>query len=176
MNKNGIFCAAVLLAFAGIQIALLEAENSAAAEIQSAAGTAFETERLNLARTAVENSMDALISETMRGQLLLNSDSEKIKKAVNEKIAAFLQSSQAAYAPEIKIEFKTAAGAPSEEFLNQNSAIIVEAVGAKTIMCEYSFTGGVLKNNRLWAEISGAKTKTQFMLPIGYSIAATAVK
>ena len=176
MNKRGIFCAAVLLAFAGMQIALLEAENSAAGEIQSAVGAAFETERLNLARTAIENNLDALISETMRGQLLLNSDSGEIKKAVNEKIAAFLLSSQAAYAPEIKIEFKTAGGAPSEDFLNQNSAIIVVSLDAKTIMCEYSFTGGVLKNNRLWADISGAKTKTQFMLPIGYSIAATAVK
>ena len=52
---------------------------------------------------------------------------------------------------------------------------IFSEAGEKTLQAEYCFTGGLMKNNQVVAEIAGKQTKLLFTMPAGYTIRETVI-
>ena len=99
---------------------------------------------------------------------MLNLGQEETKIFVNRKLVLLFTEMEKANWEGIKIEFK--AESKNLQFLNENSAIATEAIDKKTIMATYYFTGGLLKNKKVYAEIKGKKATLGFEIPAGYSI------
>ncbi|MCX6798665.1 MAG: hypothetical protein NTW59_01040 [Candidatus Diapherotrites archaeon] len=177
MNSKGIFCIALLLAAAGIELGMRQSSALANAKTAEAKTIALEAEQLNMARTAIEENTDAIILQTLREQLQQNKTPEEIKRAVNSRLAALFTATEKNYTRGITVEFAIGSGGNADTaFLNENSSIIVLPAGGRTIAGEYSFTGGLLRNKAVQAEITGSRTRQLFRIPAGYTIRATVVK
>ena len=147
MNKKGVFCFLLVLAFAGTGLALQENQDE---KFAGAKNICFELEKLDLERAILEENTDFLAEETLRLELLLgNKNPESIKKKTNAKLAVLL--------------------GKQEDFLNENSEVLViEYEGL--VFAEYSFTGGLLRNNFLRLKLESENAEKIFELPIGYSV------
>ena len=173
MNGKGIFCFVLLLAFFAIEARFLAEAAEASSRIGAAEELGFEAENAWLARAVMEEDVDIAIKEALRQGLLLNLGHEETKIFVNSRLALLFAEMEKANWEGIAIEF----GPESKnlEFLNENSAVSVEAVGDKTIKATYYFTGGLLKNKKVYAEVKGKKAAIGFELPAGYSINGSVV-
>ncbi len=173
MNEKGIFCFVLLLAFFAIQTRFLAETTEASAKIEMAEELGFEAEKTWLARAVIEEDTDIAIKEALHQGLLLNLRQEETKIFVNNKLVLLFSEMEKANWEGIEIEFKPES--KNLQFLNENSAIAVEAIDKKTIMATYYFTGGLLKNKKVYAEIKGKKAMLGFEIPAGYSIKESVV-
>ena len=172
MNNKGIFCFLILLAFSAIQAEQFKGNRTQMLQLEKAKATAMEAEQLNAIKLSIEINTDKVVKQTIHEALLQNKEPEEIRDAVNQKLTQLFNATSEAYKT-AKIEFKSTAGQLNTEFLNNNSKAIVSKIDKKTIAAEYVFTGGILKNQEAFAEITGKKTRQQFKIPIGYTIKAT---
>ncbi len=168
MNEKGIFCFVLLLAFFAIQTRFLAETTEATGRIELAEELGFEAEKAWLARAVMEEDVDFVIKETLHQGLLLNLGQEETKIFVNSKLVLLFAEMEKANWEGIEIKFRQES--KNLQFLNENSAIAVEAIDKKTIMATYYFTGGLLKNKKVYAEIKGKKAMLGFEIPAGYSI------
>ena len=168
MNKRGIFCFVLLLAFFAIEARFLAEAAEASSRIETGEELGFEAEKAWLARAVMEGDVDLAIKDALRQGLLLNLGNEETKIFVNGRLAALFAEMEKANWEGISIEFSSES--KNLEFLNENSAVAVEAAGKKTIQATYYFTGGILKSKKVYAEIKGKKAVLGFELPAGYSI------
>ncbi len=159
MNEKGIFCFVLLLAFFAIQTRFLAETTEASNKIEMAEELGFEAEKA--------------IKDTLNQGLLLNLGQNETKILVNSKLVLLFVKMENANLEGIEIEFKPES--KNLQFLNENSAIAVEAIDKKTIMATYYFTGGLLKNKKVYAEIKGKKAILGFEIPAGYSIKESVV-
>jgi len=173
MNKKGIFCFVLLLAFFAIQTRFLAETTEASNKIEMAEELGFEAEKIWLVRAIMEEDVDFAIKEALQQTLLLNLRPEESKKIVNSRLALLFVEMEKTNWEKIKIEFKT--DSKNLQFLNENSAIAIESIDKKTIMATYYFTGGLLKNKKVYAEIKGKKAMLGFEIPAGYSIKESVV-
>jgi len=173
MNEKGIFCFVLLLAFFAIQTRFLAETTEASNKIEMAEELGFEAEKVWLARTVMEGDVDIAIKDTLNQGLLLNLGQNETKILVNSKLVLLFVKMENANLEGIEIEFKPES--KNLQFLNENSAIAVEAIDKKTIMATYYFTGGLLKNKKVYAEIKGKKAILGFEIPAGYSIKESVV-
>ena len=173
MNEKGIFCFVLLLAFFTIQARFLVETAEASNKIAIAEELGFEAEKAWLARAVMEEDTDIAIKETLHQGLLLNLGQEETKIFVNSKLVLLFAEMEKANWEGIVIEFDSES--KNLQFLNENSAIAIEAIDKKTIMATYYFTGGLLKNKKVYAEIKGKKAMLGFEIPAGYSIKESVV-
>jgi len=138
MNKNGIFCFVLLLAFFAIEARFLAEATNASNKIELAEELGFEAEKAWLAREVTEDNVDLAIKEALHQVLLLNFGQEETKNFVNAKLVVL--------------------------------TVAIEAIDKKTVKATYYFTGGILKNKKVYAKIKGKKALLEFELPAGYSI------
>ncbi len=168
MNKNGIFCFVLLLAFFAIEARFLAEATNASNKIELAEELGFEAEKAWLAREVTEDNVDLAIKEALHQVLLLNFGQEETKNFVNAKLVVLFSEIEKANWDGIVIEFETES--KNLEFLNENSTVAIEAIDKKTVKATYYFTGGILKNKKVYAKIKGKKALLEFELPAGYSI------
>ena len=173
MNEKGIFCFVLLLAFFAIQTRFLAETTEASNKIEMAEELGFEAEKIWLARAVMEEDIDIAIKEALNNSLLLNLGQDETKIFVNSKLILLFAEMEKANWDGIDIEFKLES--KNLQFLNENSAIATEAIGKKTSMATYYFTGGILKNKKVYAEIKGKKAILGFEIPTGYSIKESVV-
>jgi hypothetical protein len=173
MNRRGIFCFLLLLAFFSLEIGLLNQTSEPAAKLGEARALAFEAEKASLVRALMENSVDATIEESLRQGLLLNQEPKDIKKTVNNRLASLFGKMQKEFNEEVKVFFDP--NSLDEEYLNENSSVLVTRLDKKTVKAEYCFTGGLMKNNEVIAEIRGGSAKLLFKMPAGYTIGKTVI-
>ena len=174
-KEKGFFCFLLLLAAIALETNFLNESIEADKILAQGKTIAFEAEKASFIRTVIENNTDAIVRESLQQAILLNIPQEKIKDFVNKKLMELFAATEEEYTEEIKVRFSTSNGLPIEEFLNKNSIVIVITVEGKTILAEYTFTGGLLKNEFVQAEIAGEQTNLLFKLPPGYSIKTTVV-
>ena len=104
-----------------------------------------------------------------------NQDTESIKQKANEKISAFFEKEKEFLAREKSLQLGFLQNNPSREFLNENSSLLLISYEGFFFL-EYSFTGGILKNNFLKAEIESENAKKSLELPISYVQHAVVLK
>ncbi len=173
MNEKGILCFVLLLAFFAIQTRFLAETSEASRKIDMAEELGFEAEKAWLARAVMEENVDLAIKETLNQGLLLNLGPKETKIFVNSKLVLLFVEMEKTNLEGIVIEFKPES--KNLQFLNENSAIAIEAIDKKTIITTYYFTGGLLKNKKVYAEIKGTNTMLEFEIPAGYSIKESVV-
>jgi hypothetical protein len=186
MNNKGIFCFLLLLSAIALETNFLNESIEADKILAQGKTIAFEAEKASFIRTVIENNTDAMVRESLQQAMILHLPQEKLKDFVNKKLALLFAATEKEYNTGIKVQFKgydaetkmqftTSDGLQFEDFLNNNSIAIVVSVEGSAILAEYTFTGGLARNNFVQAEISGEKTNLLFKLPPGYSIKATVV-
>jgi len=180
MNNKGIFCFLLLLAAIALETNFLNESIEADKILAQGKTIAFEAEKASFIRTTIENNTDAIVRESLQQAIMLNIPQEELKLFVNKKLALLFAAAENEYKGEIKVQFRTmecpaSGGLSLEDFLNENSTALIVSVKGKTVLAEYTFTGGLLRNCFVEAEIAGERTKTVFRLPPGYSIKATVV-
>ncbi len=173
MNCKGLFCFLIVLAFAGMQLQFLNQSAAAKQELERAEAIAIEAEQLNLIKTGIEINVDSLVRQTLRDNLLQNKEPEQIKSSVNGKLLRFFKAIAEGYAGTAEITFFPGKGALSLLFLNENSKVNVVKYGRHVIAAEYTFTGGLLRDKEVAAEVRGQRTTQFFKMPAGYTIRAT---
>lgn len=173
MNKRGMFCFLLLLAFFSLEISFFNQASEASGKLAEAKMLAFEAEKASFVRALMENSVDAAIEEGLGQGLLLNQEPETIKETVNSRLAGLFGEMEKAFNEEMKVAFSPES--LDEEYLNKNSSVLVTRIGKKTVRAEYSFTGGAMKRNSAVAEVSGSNLKLFFRMPAGYTIGKTVV-
>ncbi len=176
MNNKGIFCFLLLLAAIALETNFLNKSIEADKILARGKTIAFEAEKAGFIRTVIENNADAMALESLQQAIELNLPLDKIKPFVNKKLALLFAAMEREYSGKIKVRFSTSNGLSLEEFLNENSVVTVTKDGSAEILAEYTFTGGLLKNNFVQAEIAGEQTKLFFKLPVGYTVKATVVR
>lgn len=176
MNNKGVFCFLLLLAAIALETNFLNESIEAGKILAQGKTIAFEAEKASFIRTVIENNTDAMALESLQQAMLLHLPQEELKGFVNKKLALLFAETEKEYNAEIKVRFSTSNGLQLEEFLNENSIVIVITVEGKAVLAEYTFTGGLLKNDFVQAEIAGEQTKLLFKLPVGYTVKATVVR
>ncbi len=173
MNKRGIFCFLLLLAFFSLEIGFLSQAGQATDKLAEANALAFEAEKASFVRALMENSVDAAIEEGLLQGLLLNQEPEVIKEAVNSRLAGLFAEMEKSFNEEVKVAFSPES--LDEEYLNKNSSVLVTRIDKRAVRAEYSFTGGAMRRNSAVAEVSGSNLKLFFRMPAGYTIGKTVV-
>lgn len=169
MNKKGLFCFLVALGFAGFLAGSAESISEETANFNSAKALCLEIESLDMKRAVLEENTDFLIEEAMKHEILLgNRDPESVKLKANAKLAGFFEKIRGE-----KTAFPENTG-DLELFLNGNSGLIIIEYG-NLVFAEYSFTGGILKNNFFYAKLASENSEKLFEIPIGYSEKALVV-
>jgi len=168
MGARGIFCFVLLVAFLSAELGLLEKRLEAQKAIGESLETAFDLERVSLARTLAENSLDSVARESLEEALATGLGPEETKQLVNSRLAAAFAGLEAINAGQPKIVFGESA--KQRLFLNQNSSVIISESFGLGFEAEYCFTGGVLKDKEIKARIIGVKTELEFRVPAGYCI------
>lgn len=170
-NNRGIFCFALVLAFAAIELNFLEGAGSAEAILGESVSLGFETEKVSLTRAVIENSVDKAIEESLMQGLVLDLEAGEIKKETNKRLIALFEKIEESHSREIRARFARKAFA--QDFLNQNSSVIVQRIDKRAIEASYSFTGGLEKGNEVSAEISSKGARAFFKLVPGYTVKAS---
>ncbi len=170
MNREGIFCFLLVLAFIALEIRFLNEATNASQRLQKAKALAFEAEKASFVRALMENSVDVAIEESLLQGLLLNLEPDQIKKQANNRLAALFRLMQREYQSKLVVSFDSKSLDP--EFLNQNSSVLVTRLGKKTVEGLYHFTGGIMKNEAVSAEIAGSRVRQYFKIPAGYTVKA----
>jgi hypothetical protein len=173
MNKKGLFCFLLLLAFASIQAGLLARAAGAEAETEKALALAFEAEQLSTARAIMENGIDLAVEEGLAQGIALGLGPEETKALVNARLALLFEKMEGPCFPGLQTMFE--AESKDAFFLNGNSAVSMARVAGREIEAEYSFTGGLMKNRAVKAEIRGKNALVEMELPIGYTVKKRAV-
>lgn len=182
-----ILIVAFLIAFIGVQTLAIESGEN----LGNSAILAIELEQNNKTRTILEENTDFIIEETLRGQIISdNLEPELVKFAVSKKLAGFFEKIESEFNEGQKISFFSAMLSPSqynavslaekkkliEKDLLENSQVLIIPLGEHSVFAEYSFTGGLMKNNIAGAEISSGNSKQFFLIPIGYTSRIVVVK
>lgn len=175
-RQKGFFCFLIVLAAIAIEAGLLENAAEAERVIGRGRAIAFEAESAALARTLIEDSLDSAIKSELKEGIALNLEPGEIRERANRKILLLFQRIEEAFNEGISARFYSEQGKIDETFLNKNSKVNVIRVRGKSVKAEYSYTGGLLKNNRVFAEISGKNARMLFTIPIGYTVSETALE
>lgn len=171
MNQAGFFCFVLLLAFFALEAGFLNEAEGGKMRLQKAGEIAFELEKAGFARALMENSVDYAVEMQLREGIAKNLEPEEMKIAVNENLALLFQKMESAYSEEISVKFL-----PDDlnaGFLNENSSVFLAKAGKTAILAQYCFTGGIKKDKKIEAEISGKNAKLVFSVPKGYCIETT---
>lgn len=172
MNRGGFFCFVFVLAFLSAEVTFMQGSSAENQEMLEAKIIAFDLEKTSFTRTLMENSVDSVLRESLRQGLVQNLGPEEIKDLANRNLELLFQRMETAYGQENLKFYPKEIG---REFLNSNSVVLVTKLGEKTIEAEYCFTGGIMKENRVFAEIKGKEAKQEFQIPAGYTIKATVI-
>ena len=175
VNGKGLFCFLIVLAFAGMQLGFLNKTTGARQQLERAKAIAVEAEQMHAIKTGIEINADRIVEQTMRAALLQNKEPDEIRGSVNEKLLQFSRAVEEGYRGTAEINFYATDGSLSLRFLNENSKVSVSKLNNQSIAAEYTFTGGLLKNKAVIAEIKGEKTMQLFKIPAGYTVRATVV-
>ncbi|RLG18087.1 hypothetical protein DRN67_04540 [Candidatus Micrarchaeota archaeon] len=176
MNNKGILCFTILLAFASMQLDFLNESSNAREQLQRVKATAIEAEQLNAIRTAIEINTDMIIEQAMQAKLLQDKEAEEIKRAVNQNLLRFARAVEETFQENPQTVFHSSKGPLTLQFLNENSKVNVIKADNKVITAEYTFTGGLLKNKVVFAEIRGDHVSQIFQIPAGYTVKAVISK
>ena len=174
MNSRGIFCFVLLLAFFALEARFLNEAGSQETQLRKAGEIAFELEKAGFARALMENSVDSAIGQELKEGIAKNLEPKEIKESVNQRLAMLFQKMESGYSEGISVKF--CHDCMDLQFLNENSSVFAGNAGKATIAAQYCFTGGIKKDKKIEAEISGKSAKLVFSMPIGYCIEATAAK
>jgi hypothetical protein len=162
MNKKGLFCFLIVLCFASIETAQQQEALIEKKSFEETKALCLEIESLDLKRTMLEENTDFLIKQTLEEQVRNgNTDNEQIKQAVNEKIILFLE--------------KASGNKLEQESLDDNSKVLVINY-ENFYLAEYSYTGGILKNNKFSLKLGTENAEKEFEIPIGYFLRTTVLK
>jgi len=175
MNCRGLFCFLIVLAFIAMRLAFLQGSIDARQGLAGARALAIEGEQLNLARTALEISVDNVVEGALEQGLRENLGPEEIKGLVNGRVMRLFGRAKEEYNGEVKVRFWAKGGVLGKGFLDENSKVSVVNVKGKAIAAEYVFTGGLLKSKGVRAEIAGERAMQEFRIPVGYTARAMVV-
>jgi len=173
MNRNGIFSFLLLLAFFSIELVFLDHALEANNRLETAKAIAFEAEKSSFTRALMEESVDTLVEKSLRQGLILNQEPEELKKNVNSKLEVLFREMEVSYLEGARVRFGEKS--LSQSFLNENSTVLVSRIDKKTVLAEYCFTGGLMREEEVVAEILGKAGKHLFKVPAGYTIEARLV-
>ncbi|MFH0955395.1 MAG: hypothetical protein V1777_04800 [Candidatus Micrarchaeota archaeon] len=184
MNKG--FSALWVLLAAGALLTLASSQNQAATSFHKAQIAGLENETASYWRTALENAVDQTVLDNLKIQTALqNPDGTFAKETINRQLFSVIQKIQADYPFISFFDVTTSADSydmvlyqPAESIslqkLNEQSIVFFVSTPAGTTG-HYAFTGGILRNQTLAAEIQIGSTKTFFLVPIGYEQTAFVV-
>lgn len=169
MASRGLFCFVVVLLFIPLHLVMLSANSSIEAGMQDAGNALLEMERLNYIRTEIEENTDLLILQTLEAQVMAGkSKPDAVKEAVDEKLLWFFNEAEKNYSRE-NVKFLVSGREIGIEGLGENTKVLVIKEG-NLVYAEFSYTGGMLKDNKLYAVIKGKRSRQVFEIPIGYTI------
>lgn len=176
MNKRGLFCFFLVLCFAGMQASLQMQSLQEKEKFEKTKSLIFEIESLDFARTILEENTDFIAGQAMAEEIKKgNEETESVKQKTNEKISAFFSKAKESLEKEKSLQIIFLKNRPEKDFLNINSSLLIISY-ENFFFAEYNFSGGVLKNNFLKAEIESAGAKKNFEIPTGYAQHAVVVK
>ncbi|HLD58228.1 MAG TPA: hypothetical protein VI977_01125 [archaeon] len=176
MNSKGLFCFFLVISIAGMQAAMHAQALQENEKFEKTRSLSIEIESLDFARTIIEENADFIAEQAMAEEIRNNNqDTESIKQKANEKISAFFEKEKEFLAREKSLQLGFLQNNPSREFLNENSSLLLISYEGFFFL-EYSFTGGILKNNFLKAEIESENAKKSLELPISYVQHAVVLK
>lgn len=184
MNKG--FSAVFVLIVAGALFSLFISQNQALNSQQKTQIAWIENETAAYWRTAIENAFDQTIFDNLKIQTALqNPDGETAKTVINSQLLAAIEQIESEqpfisfFAVDITPDtYDLALINPrypiSLQGLNERSAAFFVSTPAGTIG-HYAFTGGLLKNQAIAAEITVGSVKTFFLVPIDYEQTALVI-
>ena len=162
MNNHGWLCFLIVLAFVSLSFAF--SDQGRARDIYETKLLAIEAENVNFMRALMEENADFIVKEIMLGEIAQCSGA---KAKINKALLAYFWEMEKGHS-EIAIEFSSNSGKKINlGFMNSHSSFIAKRIG-NVCMMEYSFHGGMMRNEFIEAEISGSGTSQKFALPAGY--------
>ena len=150
-----------MLSFSSLSISLSK-QHSALDEFSDGIALAMDFEKVNLQRAIMEENTDFIVKEILAGEAMLCSAApSEVKQKISNALAGYFGG--------LQVEFASSKGnAADEKFLNGHSALVVKRIGPVCEM-QYTFHGGALKDEFVYAEVPGKNASQEFRIPAGYS-------
>jgi len=167
MNGNGFLCFLFVLLFASMQLGMQKG-HAGLGELNESMALAFEAEKANFLRTVLEENTDFIVASVLEKEALgCRAEPGEIKESVNAALLEFFENAEEVHAG--MLEFRAGNGEKlGIGFMQGNSSVVVKRIkGICSI--SYSFHGGLMRNNRVEAEIGGKMFSQGFAIPAGYS-------
>ncbi|MBI4044906.1 MAG: hypothetical protein HY392_04305 [Candidatus Diapherotrites archaeon] len=175
MNRRGFSFAVIALAALAATISLQNTRFNAEKQADTVLTQALEMEKVTFTRTQMENIFDDTVKTALENEIKNNNlDAQEIKKKTVEKIIWLSEQGlfdSGSIKAEFFIEKHGAKEKISDTILGESSSVLVISEEGITTAW-FFFTGGILRDTHFKARISGPNYSTEFMLPIGYSMAA----
>ena len=163
MNKQGIFCTALAVAFALAVISFHAEANSKAGQHSQVLALAMQAEKASFIRSSLEKNFDRVVRNALQECADEGiTESSLAEEKVNSAVLAALKGLEAAFGETVEFERLDRA------FLNENSKVFVQEIKGVAVI-EYVFTGGLLKSNKLRAGIRVGNAATEFLVRAGYT-------
>ena len=185
MHSKALFSFVFIGLLVLMQLELQEINANKNKKIQETINQSIEAEKLNLMQTMIEENTDHIIEQKLEEALLLQqSNNEIINLETDTELFAFFSSLEEKFKEKPKIEFfftklnsnnyekllEIKGEKLSLQKLKELSKVNVLNAYGKTIAAEYHFTGGIQKNQIVFAKISTNNAKQLFVIPINYTI------
>ncbi len=178
MKSKGMIAFALVFAFILIYFSLVYSIQEFNSNKNLVEAQLIETENASFKRNLVENSVDELIKETIKKEIMFGSkEPKKIQEKTAENLIHFFEELEKKGIKikeiELKKEYKKTkikGKKTRKKFIQENSRIIVIKLYEKIYLTEFYFTAGKNKNKILGAEIKENSSKINFFVPAGYSI------
>lgn len=173
MHK-GFFTLTLVLLVASVMFFFLFSTINARAKIEKAVINALELEEADFVRFQLEENSAYIIRKTLEHGLSSDADSIILNQQIASKLESFFKNFATESQAEIDLYITDGFTKQNLENLAELSrTIIIKEKNAS--YAEYVFTGGLLRNRRVFAEIKVGRSVSLFEIKPGYTIRVVGV-
>ncbi|MFH1752381.1 MAG: hypothetical protein ABH821_05600 [archaeon] len=182
MKARGLLSFVILFLFIGIALSLAESQNLAEKKKAESMSFLLAGEKLNFEKTIIEQELDYFFNENLKELSLETNSAIEIKRRLNDRLKIKLN--------EINAEFMTGKVNPADyrqimkaegktitiEKLNELNEVLVVRLKENVILTKFSFTGGIKKDEIVYALLENNKAITFAALPVNYTVTVVTTK
>jgi len=174
--RKGFFTLTVVLIVASILLFFLFSTIEAKTKVEKAMLSVLELEEADFIRFQLEENVAYVIRKTLEQGLGSEADSIILNQQIANKLEKMLKKFASESQTEINLYITD--GFTKENFENLaelSRTIIIEDQKGNAGYAEYVFTGGLLKNKRIVAEIKVGRSASLFEIKPGYTISVVEI-
>lgn len=185
MNSKGFFSLLLLFAFVILLARVQEDINFQKQEILKAKAVMLQAEKANYLKTELEQNTDFIIEKTIERELKNGkSNPAELQARIVASLELFFKQMEnereglTFYHSSSFLGFKKIGKGKKEKFSGFGDwfKTIIVNVKENAFLVEFEFTGGILKDNLVFAMLESKNQKQAFAIPTGYKIVKLVVK